>query len=154
MGEKIPSWLAQVISLVLMLGGFGAVAAGVFHQALSEGSLNIPYYLPYVAVFVIGLLVFVWDRRKHGSIPRPTKAESAVLYFQMAIAFLALFAAAVVITIVWPKVPQEAWLGYWLSVLVGAGLWGTVFSVWGYYKVGGRPAAREASRRDDGGDRR
>jgi hypothetical protein len=150
MGEKIPSWLAQVISLVLMLGGFGAVAAGVVYQALSGGSPDLLYYLPYVAAFVFGLLVFVWDRQKYGSIPRPTNAESAVLHFRMAIASLGLFVAAVVIAVAWSRVLQGTWLWYWLSVLVGAGLWCTVFSVWGYYKVGGRLAMRETLRHDDG----
>ncbi len=149
MGERIPSWLAQVISLVLILVGFGPVAAGVFYQALSRGALDLRYYPPYVAVLVLGLLVFVWDRRKHGSIPRPTEAESAVLYFQMARAFLGLLAAAIVIALVWSNVLQRTWLWYLLSVLLAAGLWGTVFSVWGYYKVGGRSSLRVASRRNE-----
>ena len=150
MREKIPSWLAQVVSLVLMLGGFGAVAAGVINQALSGGSLDLLYYPPYVAAFVIGLLAFLWDRQKHGSIPRPTKAESAVLYFHMTVALLGLLAAAVVVAVVWSNVLQGTWFWYWLSVLLTAGLWGSVFSVWGYYKVGGRPAMRKTFRGDNG----
>jgi hypothetical protein len=146
MGERIPSWLAQVISLVLILIGLGPVAAGVLYQAVSGGALDLLYYPPYVATFVLGLLVFVWDRRKHGSIPRPTEAESAVLYSQMARGFLGLLAAAVVIAVVWSNTLQGTWLWYLLSALVAAGLWGTMFSVWGYYKVGGRASMRAASR--------
>jgi hypothetical protein len=149
MKPKIPSWLAQVISLVLMLAGFGPLAAGALYQIVSGGSIDLLYYLPCVAVFVLGLLIFAWDRQKHGPIPRPTKAESAVLYYRMAIAFLGLFAAAVGIAVVWGTVLQGTWLWYSLSVLVGAGLWGAVFSVWGYYKVGGSLAMRETLRQED-----
>ena len=143
MKARIPSWLAQVVSLVLVLAGFGYMAAGVMYQIVAGGPLDLVFLSLYAAAFVAGLLLFLWDRQRQLSKPQPARLASSVLYFQMARAFLVLLVVAIVIAVVWSEDLQRTVIWWWLSVFTTAGLLGSLFSVWGYYKAGGGLGAWE-----------
>ena len=138
MQPKIPSWLAQVVSLVLILVGFGPIAAGIMYQVMAGGPVNLVFYLPYASAFVAGVLIFLWDRQRQPSRLQPTRVAATVLYSRMTLAFSVLLVVAIVIAILWSKELQGTVVWYLLSVFVAAGLWGSLFSGWGWYKAGGR----------------
>ncbi len=138
MEPRIPSWLAQIVSLVLMLVGFGPMAAGVLYQVISGGPPNFAFYLPYASAFVAGLVVLFWDRQRQPSEPHSTGTASRVLYSRMTLAFLGLLVVALAVAVVWSTELQGSIVWYLLSVFVTAGLWGSLFSGWGCYKAGGR----------------
>lgn len=63
MREGIRHWLAAIVSFLLLFAGFVGIASGITYQTLLGGSLDLVYYLPFVAVFAAGFLVFFWDRQ-------------------------------------------------------------------------------------------
>ncbi len=140
--RRIPSWLIEVVSVVLILIGFGPVAAAALYWlvtgSLPPGAIEV---VPIAALLVVGAGLFVWDRPRRKEERESGRRASVVAYSRMTLAFLALLVVAIVLSVAWPGGIQTTVLFYPVSGLVTAGIWGTIFSGWAYYQIRARTNA-------------
>ncbi len=136
---RIPSWLIEVVSVVLILIGLGPVAAAALYWlvtgSLPPGTLEV---VAIAALLVVGVGLFVWDRPRRQEERESNREASLAAYSRMTLAFLALLVVAIVLTVAWPGGIQYTGLFYPVSGLVTAGIWGTLFSGWAYYRIRAR----------------
>ncbi len=60
--QRFRSWILRIVGTFLCIAAFVNIGGGIMNQTMYGGSIGPAYYLPYLAVFVLGLLILFWDR--------------------------------------------------------------------------------------------